>query len=61
MASGTSAAAPLVSGAAALVRAVHPDWPVEMVREYLLATAAPGPIAGDTDGYPEPVLDVTGY
>ena len=61
VASGTSAAAPLVSGAAALVRAVHPDWPVEMVREYLLATAASGPIAGDTDGYPEPVLDVTGY
>jgi subtilisin len=61
VASGTSAAAPLVSGAVALVRAVHPDWPAEMVRRYLLATATPGPIAGDTDGYPEPVLNVTGY
>lgn len=61
VASGTSAAAPLVSGAVALVRAVHPDWPVDMVRQYLLATAAPGPMAGDRDGYPEPMLDVAGY
>ncbi len=61
VASGTSASAPLVSGAAALVRAVHPAWPVEMVRQYLLATAAPGPLAGDRDGYPEPMLDVAGY
>jgi subtilisin len=61
VASGTSAAAPLVSGAAALVRAVHPDWPVEMVRQFLLVTATPGPIAGDTDGYPEPILNVAGY
>lgn len=61
VATGTSAAAPLVSGAAALVRAVHPDWPVDMVRQMLLSTADPGPIAGDTDGYPEPVLDVRGY
>jgi subtilisin family serine protease len=61
VASGTSAAAPLVSGAAALVRAVHPDWPVDLVRQYLLATATPGPMAGDRDGYPEPMLDVAGY
>ena len=61
VASGTSAAAPLVSGAAALVRAVHPNWPVEMVRQYLLVTATPGPLAGDTDGYPEPILNVAGY
>jgi subtilisin family serine protease len=61
VASGTSAAAPLVSGAAALVRAVHPDWPVEMVRQWLLATATPGPMPGDVDGYPEPMLNVTGY
>ena len=60
-ASGTSAAAPLVSGAAALVRVLHPDWVVEQVRHFLLATATPGPVAGDLDGFPEPVLDVTGY
>ena len=59
--SGTSAAAPLVSGAAALVRAVHPDWPVDEVRHVLLATATPGPMPGDVDGYPEPMLNVTGY
>jgi len=61
VASGTSAAAPLVSGAAALVRAAHPDWPVEMVRQYVLGTAAPGPLPGDPDGYPEPMLNVAGY
>ncbi len=61
VASGTSAAAPLVSGAAALVRAVHPDWAVEQVRSWLLATATPGPLAGDYDGYPEPLLNVAGY
>lgn len=58
---GTSAAAPLVSGAAALVRAVHPDWAVEQVRQWLLATATPGPMPGDYDGYPEPMLNVAGY
>jgi subtilisin family serine protease len=61
VATGTSAAAPLVSGAAALVRAVHPDWPVDMVRQMLLSTAEPGPIAGDSDGSPEPILNVSGY
>jgi subtilisin family serine protease len=61
VATGTSAAAPLVSGAAALVRAVHPDWAVEQVRAFLLATATPGPTPGDYDGYPEPMLNVAGY
>lgn len=58
---GTSAAAPLVSGAAALVRAVHPDWAPEQVRGWLLTTASPGPMPGDYDGYPEPMLNVAGY
>jgi subtilisin family serine protease len=61
VATGTSAAAPLVSGAAALVRAVHPDWAVEQVRQWLVDTGTPGPMPGDYDGYPEPMLDVTGY
>ena len=61
VATGTSAAAPLVSGAAALVRAAHPDWPVDMVRQMLLSTAESGPMAGDSDGYPEPMLKVAGY
>lgn len=61
VATGTSAAAPLVSGAAALVRAVHPDWAAEQVRQWLVDTGTPGPMPGDYDGYPEPMLDVTGY
>jgi subtilisin len=61
VATGTSAAAPLVTGAAALVRAAHPDWAVEQVRQWLLTTATPGPIPGDYDGFAEPILNVTGY
>jgi hypothetical protein len=41
--------------------AAHPDWAVEQVRQWLVATATPGPMPGDYDGYPEPMLDVTGY
>ena len=61
VASGTSAAAPLVAGGAALIKAVHPDWPPDQVRQLLLSTAEPGPVAGDSDGFSEPILDVTGY
>lgn len=39
---GTSFAAALVSGAAALVRSAHPDWTAEQVRRALTATARPG-------------------
>jgi subtilisin family serine protease len=38
---GTSAAAPLVAGAAALVRAAHPDWDAATVVNALRATAQP--------------------
>ncbi|WP_177154986.1 S8 family serine peptidase [Glycomyces harbinensis] len=39
---GTSFAAAVVSGAAALVRSAHPDWTAEEVRRALTATARPG-------------------
>ncbi|MCD0445562.1 S8 family serine peptidase [Glycomyces sp. A-F 0318] len=39
---GTSFAAAVVSGAAALVRSAHPDWTAEQVRRALTATARPG-------------------
>jgi subtilisin family serine protease len=37
--SGTSMASPAVAGAAALVKAAHPDWTVAQVRDALTATA----------------------
>jgi len=46
--SGTSMAAPMVSGAAALVREAHPDWTPQQVKDYLKS------IALDL-GYPEHV------
>lgn len=39
--SGTSLAAPLVSGAAALVKSVNPEWNASQIRDYLLITADP--------------------
>ncbi|MEK7269341.1 MAG: S8 family serine peptidase, partial [Planctomycetota bacterium] len=43
LACGTSFSAPLVSGAAALVRGKHPDWSAERVIKRLLDTARPAP------------------
>lgn len=37
--SGTSLSAPLVSGAAALVKSVRPDWTAMQIREHLLRTS----------------------
>jgi subtilisin family serine protease len=46
---GTSMAAPFVSGAAALVRALHPSWGAGKVRNRLLGTTAPtSALAGRT-------------
>jgi subtilisin family serine protease len=38
---GTSVAAPLVAGAAALLKSIHPTWTVTQIRERLYATADP--------------------
>ncbi|MFA5129344.1 MAG: S8 family peptidase [Patescibacteria group bacterium] len=38
---GTSLATPLVTGAAALIKSVHPDWSPEQVKERLMQTAQP--------------------
>lgn len=59
--SGTSFSAPLVAGAAALVRAKHPTWTPARVRQAILAAATPGPIPEDPDTFPEPVLNVAGF
>jgi subtilisin len=59
--SGTSTSAPLVAGAAALLKARHPDWSPAEVRQAILAAATPGPVPGDPDSYPEPVLNVGGF
>lgn len=39
---GTSASTPLVAGAAALLRAAHPDWDADTVVNALRSTATPG-------------------
>ncbi len=56
---GTSFAAPLVSGAAALYIANHPGASPATVRAALLALAEPGPIPGDPDAYHEGILNVS--
>ncbi len=49
-ASGTSMAAPLIAGAAALLIARHPEWQAEQVAERILATTDPvGLTAGRAD------------
>jgi subtilisin family serine protease len=59
--SGTSFAAPFVSGAAALVRARHHRLSPQAVEAIIKATASPGPIVGDPDAFHEGVLNVAGY
>lgn len=56
--SGTSFSAPHVAGAAALVRARHPNASPAQVRRIILAAAAHDPLPGDPDGITEPILDL---
>lgn len=56
--SGTSFAAPYVSGAAALVRARYPWASPALVRKILIKAAEKSPLLGDTDGFQEPILNV---
>lgn len=57
--SGTSFASPFVAGAAALLLSKEPGLAPAQVRQRLLDLAEPGPIAGDPDGFPEGLLDVS--
>jgi subtilisin family serine protease len=63
--SGTSFAAPAVSGAAALLRShrssTKPTPSVDSVMNRIRANVQPGPITGDPDAYPEGVLSVAGF
>jgi subtilisin family serine protease len=61
VADGTSFAAPLVAGGAALLLAKNPNMTPVQVRAKILATAEPGPIPGDPDSYPEGILDVSTF
>ncbi len=50
--SGTSFAAGVVSGAAALLLDAHPDWTPDQVKEALTSMAAPGPVGHrNVDGH----------
>lgn len=49
--SGTSMASPAVAGAAALMRQLHRDWPVEEIKAALMNTAKP---IANADGVPYP-------
>jgi subtilisin family serine protease len=57
--SGTSFAAPLVAGAAALYLVNHPGASPAQVKAALIAFEEPGPIPGDPDAYPEGIVNVS--
>ncbi len=56
--SGTSMATPHVTGAAALLIAKYGHMSPAEVRSRLLLSAWSGPVPGDFDAYPEPILNV---
>jgi subtilisin len=59
--SGTSFAAPFVTGAAALLHSRDRKVSPRTIATILKATASAGPLPGDPDGSPEGVLNVAGY
>ena len=58
-ASGTSFAAPMVAGAAALYLVNHPGASPAQVRAGLVSLAEPGPIPGDPDQDPEGIVNLS--
>ena len=56
---GTSFSTPFVAGAAALYISKHPNADPAQVQAALVRKAEPGPINGDPDAYPEPLLNVS--
>jgi subtilisin len=61
VAEGTSFAAPMVSGAAALLYARRPNISPAQVKQLIIAHAEPGPIPGDPDAFPEGILNVSAF
>jgi subtilisin len=56
--SGTSMATPHVTGGAALLLAQYGPMSPAKVKERLQRSGMSGPVPGDFDGYPEPILNV---
>ncbi|KAM3415152.1 hypothetical protein BST61_g10276 [Cercospora zeina] len=60
---GTSMAAPLVTGVVALLRQLHPDWTPDMIRNVLATTAHPMPYTDNSThdyGFLAPVIQQGG-
>jgi subtilisin family serine protease len=58
---GTSMSAPHVAGAIALYKSAHPNATADEVEAAILQAGTPGPVSGDVDGFPEPLLNVAGF